>query len=270
MTSIQPTGTQKQATEAASPSSTAPAVPTTKVSQRFGRKFEDLISLEFRRLHVEDHSQARGTENGRESPVISTPSPADEPWVVFTQHDHFGIALSGGGIRSATFNLGLLQGLDRNRVLDHVDYLSTVSGGGYVGGFWTAWKHTHRPQSAWDNGKPPKESFPRGESGSGSQTEKSGGQREADEIRHLREFSRFIMPRVGFTQAETWSGIVAILAGMVPSLTAAAALVTLAFYGWFAANFFLIKADLQSTLAAAALSMFTMLVFCEARWRKSG
>jgi hypothetical protein len=44
-----------------------------------------------------------------------------------------GLALSGGGIRSAAFCLGVLQALDVTRVLDRVDYLSTVSGGGYVG-----------------------------------------------------------------------------------------------------------------------------------------
>jgi hypothetical protein len=44
-----------------------------------------------------------------------------------------GLALSGGGIRSATFNLGLLQGLAARNVLPRVDYLSTVSGGGYIG-----------------------------------------------------------------------------------------------------------------------------------------
>ncbi|MFK8031788.1 MAG: hypothetical protein AB8G18_16245 [Gammaproteobacteria bacterium] len=44
-----------------------------------------------------------------------------------------GLALSGGGIRSATFNLGLLGSLDRRGVMRSVDYLSTVSGGGYVG-----------------------------------------------------------------------------------------------------------------------------------------
>jgi hypothetical protein len=44
-----------------------------------------------------------------------------------------GLALSGGGVRSATFNLGLLQALNKYGVLDYVDYLSTVSGGGYIG-----------------------------------------------------------------------------------------------------------------------------------------
>ena len=44
-----------------------------------------------------------------------------------------GLAISGGGIRSATFGLGLLRGLARGRVLERLDYLSTVSGGGFVG-----------------------------------------------------------------------------------------------------------------------------------------
>ncbi len=46
-----------------------------------------------------------------------------------------GIALSGGGVRSATFSLGVLQALARLKLLRHVAYLSTVSGGGYIGGF---------------------------------------------------------------------------------------------------------------------------------------
>jgi hypothetical protein len=46
-----------------------------------------------------------------------------------------GIAVSGGGIRSATFALGVFQGLARLKRLRHIDYLSTVSGGGYFGSF---------------------------------------------------------------------------------------------------------------------------------------
>ncbi len=47
--------------------------------------------------------------------------------------DSVGLALSGGGIRSATFNLGLLQAMNYYKFLPKVDYLSTVSGGGYIG-----------------------------------------------------------------------------------------------------------------------------------------
>ena len=46
------------------------------------------------------------------------------------------IALSGGGIRSATFSLGILRALSSLKLLHKVDYLSTVSGGGYVGAFY--------------------------------------------------------------------------------------------------------------------------------------
>ena len=45
----------------------------------------------------------------------------------------WGLALSGGGIRSATFCFGLLRGLAQNGLLHRFDYLSTVSGGGYIG-----------------------------------------------------------------------------------------------------------------------------------------
>jgi hypothetical protein len=44
-----------------------------------------------------------------------------------------GLALSGGGIRSASFSLGVLQALARKGWLERFDYLSTVSGGGYIG-----------------------------------------------------------------------------------------------------------------------------------------
>ncbi len=50
-----------------------------------------------------------------------------------------GFALSGGGIRSATFSLGVFQALAARRLLGKIDFLSTVSGGGYFGGFWAGW-----------------------------------------------------------------------------------------------------------------------------------
>ena len=49
-----------------------------------------------------------------------------------------GLALSGGGIRSATFSLGFLQALSARGLLRRVDYLSTVSGGSYIGSFFGA------------------------------------------------------------------------------------------------------------------------------------
>ena len=49
-----------------------------------------------------------------------------------------GFGLSGGGIRSATFCLGVFQALAKKpqgKLLERIDYLSTVSGGGYFGSF---------------------------------------------------------------------------------------------------------------------------------------
>ena len=46
-----------------------------------------------------------------------------------------GLALSGGGIRSATFSLGVLQSFAKTGFLRKIDFLSTVSGGGYIGGY---------------------------------------------------------------------------------------------------------------------------------------
>ena len=50
-----------------------------------------------------------------------------------SQRGIWGLALSGGGIRSATFCFGLLRGLAAKRLLLRFDLLSTVSGGGYIG-----------------------------------------------------------------------------------------------------------------------------------------
>lgn len=55
-----------------------------------------------------------------------------------------GLALSGGGIRSATFNLGVLQALAHRKLLSRIDYLSSVSGGGYIASF-LGWLRTQAP-----------------------------------------------------------------------------------------------------------------------------
>ncbi|HLG57645.1 MAG TPA: patatin-like phospholipase family protein [Vicinamibacterales bacterium] len=94
--------------------------------------------------------------------------------------DLVGLAFSGGGIRSATFGLGVLEALRRLGTLKTVDYLSTVSGGGYIGGWLSASCKRHRgwlePDADW------KES-----------------------IGHLRRYSNYLSPRVGFFSADTWS-----------------------------------------------------------------
>jgi hypothetical protein len=58
---------------------------------------------------------------------------------IVVEPEGVGIAFSGGGIRSATFNLGILQSLAKARLLNKIHYLSTVSGGGYIGGWLISW-----------------------------------------------------------------------------------------------------------------------------------
>ena len=56
-------------------------------------------------------------------------------------HSTHGVALSGGGIRSAAFSLGVLQQLAQQNLLKQFHYMSTVSGGGYIGSALTWWLH---------------------------------------------------------------------------------------------------------------------------------
>jgi Patatin-like phospholipase len=97
-------------------------------------------------------------------------------------HDQrlFGICLSGGGIRSATFSLGILQGLTEKGILPLVDYLSTVSGGGYIG--------------AWLQGL-----LHRCPDGYAPLTEQVPGPSRSDPITFLRKYSNYLAPRVGLS-----------------------------------------------------------------------
>src|SRR4030095_3043193 len=58
------------------------------------------------------------------------------------------LCFSGGGIRSATFGLGIVQALAKQGLLDKFDYLSTVSGGGYLGSWLSAWIRRERLKKA--------------------------------------------------------------------------------------------------------------------------
>ncbi len=89
-----------------------------------------------------------------------------------------GLALSGGGIRSAAFCLGVLQALDAAKALPKVDYLSTVSGGGYIGCSLTA-----ALQSGAARGSP---GFP-----FASMLQED----EPPALQHLRDYSNYLFPR---------------------------------------------------------------------------
>lgn len=125
------------------------------------------------------------------------------------------LCLSGGGIRSASFALGVLQALAEKRVLERFDYLSTVSGGGYVGGFLTAWIHrAHQEPSGAGVGPsrltgqstplPPGVQRVFGAL-AGRYQPKPPTAVEPDPIRHLRSYSRYLAPRGGLLSVDTWT-----------------------------------------------------------------
>jgi hypothetical protein len=58
--------------------------------------------------------------------------------------DAMGLALSGGGIRSASFGLGVIQAMLEHGIMQNLDYMSTVSGGGYIGASLTWYRQFDR------------------------------------------------------------------------------------------------------------------------------
>lgn len=117
--------------------------------------------------------------------------PAKDAYAVAAELQFTGICFSGGGIRSATFNLGVLQGLAALDRLNSFDYLSTVSGGGYIHQFLASWiscediekvKHQLQPLP----GPPSTRSF------------------WPEPLRWLRRYSNYLTPRVGVFTADTW------------------------------------------------------------------
>jgi hypothetical protein len=113
-----------------------------------------------------------------------------------------GLAFSGGGIRSATFNLGIVQALAELRLLRQFDYLSCVSGGGYIGGWLSAFIHrkcNSRVEDAEDKLK-------------------TGGE-ENPAIRFLRSYSNYLTPKASFFSADTLTAVATYLRNLYLNLT---------------------------------------------------
>ena len=109
------------------------------------------------------------------------------------------LCLSGGGIRSATFGLGVLQGLARKGLLGQFDYISTVSGGGYIGSWLTSWISRRRePETVVAD-----EVSQKLAEGDEKHPYPEGG--ESREIRHLREFSNYLTPKLGLLSVDSWT-----------------------------------------------------------------
>lgn len=101
------------------------------------------------------------------------------------------LCFSGGGIRSATFNLGVLQGVARAGLLDKFDYVSSVSGGGYLSSWLAGWLHRD---------------------GGVAKVAPLLGHAQADPERpearpliFLRQYSNYLTPRLGALSGDTWT-----------------------------------------------------------------
>ena len=63
----------------------------------------------------------------------------------------WGLALSGGGFRSAAFSIGVLKALHQQKLLDQIDVISSVSGGGYAS-YWMYSKYDGSPATRFGDG----------------------------------------------------------------------------------------------------------------------
>ncbi len=135
------------------------------------------------------------------APAIEGQGPADPDERLRAVHARIhgrgptALCLSGGGIRSATFALGVLQGLAHAGVLKHFDYLSTVSGGGYTGGWLTTWLHREGPAG---RDEVMRELDP-------ATAAQVGAIDEQSPVDRLRRTCRYLAPRGGVVSADVWS-----------------------------------------------------------------
>jgi len=140
------------------------------------------------------NSEATMLSSERRDVAVGRGRAEDGPWL--------GLALSGGGIRSATFCLGALQALAKSDLLKHFDYLSSVSGGGYTASA-LQWK-LHDSETA-DTGS----NFPYGTAETSSLAD------ENENLKYLRWHASYLAPGGGIS---IWSGIGVLLRTVLISL----------------------------------------------------
>jgi Patatin-like phospholipase len=193
-------------------SAIAPVAPPA-LAEAIGKGGIDASSEQIRDLEWRSYIKHRRRQSGDE-----------------TSEDLTGIALSGGGIRSATFALGVLQALAKHDLLRRFDYLSTVSGGGYIGTSLT-WLTSRlvTDQALADRTPLPEDGFGVGPSSDGRRprpfpygTDDPRTAREPDQanpegamLRYLRQHGNFLTPGKGITLT---SVIVVLLRGIVLNL----------------------------------------------------
>jgi len=155
----------------------------------FTKKFHEVLRTEYQtilRRRRKATEYARRDKEAGTSPRMRAVGPNEKDDSATPEEnagrpkDLFGIALSGGGIRSASFCLGALQALDQENLVSRADYLSTVSGGGYIGASMTAAMRNNGgrfPFRLGDKQKDDEEDI-----------------RDTEPVNHIRDHSRFLAP----------------------------------------------------------------------------
>lgn len=138
--------------------------------------------------------------------------------------DRSALCFSGGGIRSASFCLGVLQGLARfsqgalpeqrrdspleNGLLQRIDFLSTVSGGGYIGSWWSAWitrwAKARTPKDHQTSAEHFKEAHQAVIEALAGESKETAGDPAPQPVRHLREYTSYLAPALGLS-LDTWT-----------------------------------------------------------------
>ena len=174
----------------------------------FGESIEGDKADDFQKIFefalTESSKSAKKEQTAADQPAQSSPKINYIPDTRYTHEygqdvlqsaekmDLWALAFSGGGIRSATFNLGVLQGLAKKGLLGKFDYLSTVSGGGYIGSWLVSWIARNRSViKVSDRLDPKKSSDPLAD--------------EVLPIRWLRMYSNYLTPRTGIMSADSWT-----------------------------------------------------------------
>jgi hypothetical protein len=130
-----------------------------------------------------------------------------------------GIGLSGGGIRSASLSLGVMQALAESDLLKRFDFLSTVSGGGYTGGSLQWWWYrgaredgTRDTQTKFGLGP---QDFPYGPAHAEGKIGQDTLGRAHANLTYLRSHSSYLTPGNGLTM---WSLLAVLLRTVFISL----------------------------------------------------
>jgi hypothetical protein len=172
--------------------------------------------------------------------VPSIARSAEQSEVITRAHRQklFGLAFSGGGIRSATFNLGIIQAMSELKMLRDVHYLSTVSGGGYIG----SWLSTllHRNQG----------DVPKLERDLAPGTSDAPVKKEPDAIRFLRQYSNYLTPKTGMFSADSWALLATYFRNTFLNLTILVAIIA----GWLVVPRILARAVAQVSPQHASIA----------------